>query len=139
MTVAALYILARAVEKTGLLNPMVYGLMGEGGAGRATLARLLVPSAAASAFLNNTPIVAMLIPVVTAWYDRHRASPSRYLMPMSFAVVLGGVVTAIGTSTNLVVSGLLQQEGLPPMGLFEITPVGLPAAVAGVLVLILTS
>jgi di/tricarboxylate transporter len=139
MTVAALYILARAVDKTGLLNPLVYGLMGTGDGGRATLTRLLVPAAFASALLNNTPIVAMLIPVVLAWCERRQASPARFLMPMSFAVVLGGAITAIGTSTNLVVSGLMEEHGLAPMGLFEITPVGLPAAVLGVGTLILTA
>lgn len=138
MTVAALYILARAVEKTGLLNPFVYSLMGKRG-GRATLLRLLVPAAFASAFLNNTPIVAMLIPVVLAWCEQRQASPSRFLMPLSFAVVLGGVVTAIGTSTNLVVSGLLEAQGMRPMGLFEITPVGLPVLIVGLAVLILTT
>ncbi|MFN0177505.1 MAG: SLC13 family permease [Gemmatimonadales bacterium] len=137
MTVAALYILARAVDKTGLMNPLVYSLLGKGGHGRATLARLLIPAALASAFLNNTPIVAMLIPVVLAWCERHRASPSRYLMPLSFAVILGGVITAIGTSTNLVVSGLMEAQGLAPMGLFEITPVGLPVALVGVVVLVI--
>jgi len=139
MTVAALYILARAVEKTGLLNPLVYGLLGRGGDGRATLTRLLVPAAFASAFLNNTPIVAMLIPVVLAWCERNRASASTYLMPMSFAVVMGGVMTAIGTSTNLVVSGMLEKQGLAPMGLFEISPVGVPVALVGLGVLILTA
>lgn len=139
MTVAALYILARAVDKTGLLNPIVYRLMGRGDGGRATLARLVVPAAFASAFLNNTPIVAMLIPVVLAWCERRHASPSRFLLPLSFAVVLGGVVTAIGTSTNLVVSGLLEQSGMAPMGLFEITPLGLPVVVLGLGVLLLTT
>lgn len=139
MTVAALYILARAVEKTGLLNPLVYRLMGEGDGGRATLARLLVPATLASAFLNNTPIVAMLIPVVLAWCERRDASPSRFLMPLSFAVILGGVATAIGTSTNLVVSGLLEEAGMAPMGLFEITPVGLPVVAGGLLVLLVTT
>jgi len=139
MTVAALYIMARAVEKTGLLNPVIYGLMGKGDGGRATLTRLLIPAVVASAFLNNTPIVAMLIPVVMAWCERRSASPSRFLMPLSFGVVLGGVGTAIGTSTNLVVSGLLEAQGMAPMGLFEISPVGLPVVVAGLAVLLLTA
>lgn len=139
MTVAALYILARAVEKTGLLNPLVYSLMGKGDGGRATLGRLVIPAGLASAFLNNTPIVAMLIPVVLAWCERRQASPSRFLMPLSFAVVLGGVGTTIGTSTNLVVSGLMEEEGLRPLGLFEITPVGVPVLLVGLAVLILTT
>ncbi len=136
MTVAALYILARAVEKTGLMQPLLHGILRSGGSQRSTLARLLLPSAAGSAFLNNTPIVAMLMPVLSDWAERHQQSPSRYLMPLSFAVILAGVVTAIGTSTNLVVSGLLEQEGLAPMGMFEITPVGLPVAVAGLALLL---
>ena len=138
ITVAALYVLARAVEKTGLLQPLLERLMGRGGGGRWAMAKLFVPSAAASAFLNNTPIVAMLIPQVTRWCEKTKESASRYLMPLSFAVVLGGVVTTIGTSTNLVVSGMLQERNLPPLGLFEITPIGLPVAILGIAVLILT-
>jgi len=138
VTVAALYVLARATEKTGLLQPMLERLMGRKTGGRWAMARLLVPSAAASSFLNNTPIVAMLIPQVTRWCEKAGESASRYLMPLSYAVVLGGVVTTIGTSTNLVVSGLLENAGQAPLGLFEITPIGLPVAVAGLLVLVLT-
>lgn len=137
ITVAALYILARATEKTGLMQPVVHGLMGRGGLRGWRLSRLLLPSAGASAFLNNTPIVAMLMPVIGEWANRNRESPSRFLMPLSFAVILGGVITAIGTSTNLVVSGMLEAQGLAPMGLFEITPVGLPVALVGIVVLVL--
>lgn len=138
MTVAALYILARGAEKTGLLQPVLERLLGKGHGGRWAMTKLLVPSALASAFLNNTPIVAMMIPQVLRWADRVRESASRYLMPLSFAVVLGGVITTIGTSTNLVVSGLLQKSGGAPLGLFEITPVGLPVAIIGVITLIIT-
>lgn len=138
MTVAALYILARGAEKTGLLGPMLDRLLGKGGGGRLAMARLLVPCAGASAFLNNTPIVAMMIPQVLRWADRVRESASRYLMPLSFAVVLGGVMTTIGTSTNLVVSGMLEQATGKPLSLFEITPVGLPVAIIGLITLIVT-
>lgn len=137
ITVAALYVLARAVEKTGGLQPLVTATMGRGGGPRCSLARLLVPAAGASAFLNNTPIVAMLVPVVSDWADRHGQSPSRFLMPLSFSVMLGGVVTAIGTSTNLVVSGLMQAQGLAPMGMFELTPVGLPVMILGIVLIVL--
>jgi di/tricarboxylate transporter len=135
-TVAALYILARAVEKTGALQPIVAGLMGEARGERFTLTRLLLPTAAASAFLNNTPIVAMLAPQIQDWADRNQRSPSRYLMPLSFATILGGVSTLIGTSTNLVVSGLLEEEGMAPLGLFELTMVGLPVALLGLAAII---
>ena len=133
ITVAALYIVARAVERTGVLEPFVRFAMGEGPTGTASLLRMLVPAAAASAFLNNTPIVAMLMPTVSASAAKRKIPPSRLLMPLSFGVILGGVVTAIGTSTTLVVSGLLQASGQEPFGLFEITHVGLPIALVGVI------
>lgn len=136
ITVAALYVLAGAVRTTGLLAPMTARLLGDG-RGPGSLARLLVPAAGASAFLNNTPLVAMLIPDIVAWARRRRASASRYLLPLSYAVVLGGTITVLGTSTNLVVSGLLRESGEDPLGIFEITVIGLPTAAVGLVILIL--
>ncbi len=136
-TVAALFIVARAVEKTGALQPLVRGLMGDGG--RRGLGRLLLPVAGASAFLNNTPIVAMVAPQVRAWAERTGQAPSRYLMPLSFAAILGGVVTVVGTSTNVVVSGLMSAEGMAPMGVFEIARLGLPVALLGIAYLVVFS
>ncbi|MDP3984716.1 MAG: SLC13 family permease, partial [Acidimicrobiia bacterium] len=131
LTVAALFVLARAVEKTGALTPVVRATLGRGNGTRRSLARLVVPTTAASAFLNNTPIVAMLIPQVRTWAEARGRSVSLYLMPLSFAALLGGVVTLIGTSTNLVVSGLLEASGQEGLSFFEITAVGLPVAVIG--------
>lgn len=142
VTVAALFVVARAVEKTGLLQPLVNATLGNASGrqvGPGRMARLLVPTAGASAFLNNTPIVAMLAPQIADWATKRGISPSRLLMPLSFATILGGTLTMIGTSTNLVVSGLLEQAGHPPIAMFEITRIGLPVAVAGLLVLILFS
>jgi di/tricarboxylate transporter len=137
ITVAALYIVARAVEKTGALQPMLAGVLGRGTGGRRSLLKVLAPTAGASAFLNNTPIVAMLAPQVADWAERRSQPVSWYLMPISFAAILGGTVTVIGTSTNLVVSGLLEAHGQAPIGMFEISPVGLPLAIIGVLALTL--
>lgn len=140
LTVAALYVLAAAVEKTGALERIAFRVVGgesTGSSERGTLARLLAPSAGISAFLNNTPIVAMLAPVIVSWGRRTGRSPSRYLMPLSYAVILGGCMTLIGTSTNLVVDGLMQEAGQPSMGLFEVGKVGLPVAVAGLAALVL--
>jgi di/tricarboxylate transporter len=136
VTVAALYVLARAVEKTGGLQPILAATLGRGSGTRSGLARLLFPVAASSAFLNNTPIVAMLAPQVTEWSQRRGLSPSRFLMPLSFAAILGGLITVIGTSTNLVVSGLLADHGRRPLGMFELTLIGLPLAVSGVAYLV---
>ena len=137
ITVAALYVLARAVEKTGALQPLVSATLGQEGRGRGALLRLVLPTATASSFLNNTPIVAMLVPQVTDWAEQRGQSPSRYLMPLSFAAILGGVVTTIGTSTNLVISGLLEASGETPLGMFEISAVGLPVALVGLVGLVL--
>jgi di/tricarboxylate transporter len=136
ITVAALFVVAAAVEKTGALQPLIAATLGNGDGGRRRLLRLLAPTAAASAVLNNTPIVAMLTPQVSDWASKRGQSASRYLMPISFATILGGVVTLIGTSTNLVVSGLMQQHGLPPIGMFELSRVGLPVAIAGVAIIV---
>lgn len=136
-TVAALFVVARAVEKTGGLGRIIDLALGSGTGIRRPLARLCFLAASASAFLNNTPIVAMLVGPVTAWAEQQRKSPSHFLMPLSFAVILGGTVTAIGTSTNLLVSGLLQQYGEVPFGLFEFTSIGLPLAVIGVVLLVI--
>jgi di/tricarboxylate transporter len=137
ITVAALYVVARAVEKTAALQPILQGTLGRTRQHRAGLARLLLPVAGSSAFLNNTPIVAMLIPQVSEWAERRRKPVSWFLMPLSFAAILGGCITLIGTSTNLVVAGLMQDAGYAPLGMFELTPVGLPLAIAGVAFLVL--
>ena len=137
ITVAALFVLARAVEKTGALTPVVRMTLGATVGMRRSLARLVFPTISASAFLNNTPIVAMLLPQVEKWAEERGRSPSLYLMPLSFAALLGGVVTVIGTSTNIVVSGLLENAGQPPIGFFEITGVGLPIAIVGGILLVL--
>ena len=143
LTVAALYVLAAAAARTRVIETgaMWVGrrMRGEPRGERGRLARIVVPTAASSAFLNNTPIVAMAIPGVMAWARRTGRSPSRYLMPLSFAAVVGGTVTLIGTSTNLVVSGLMEDAGMGSMGLWEIGKVGLPFAVLSVIVMVLVT
>ncbi len=137
ITVAALYVLARAVEKSGALQPILRATLGAGRSVRLALARLTVPVAAASAFLNNTPIIAMLAPQVENWADERGDSASRYLMPLSFAAILGGMTTLIGTSTNLVVSDLLERGGYDPFTMFELTRIALPIAVVALAINIL--
>lgn len=132
ITVAALFVIARAVERTGALRPLLEQAVRPGSSERGNLVRLLPPVAFASAFLNNTPIVAMLIAPVSASAERQGRSPSRFLMPISFATLLGGMVTLIGTSTNLVVSGLMVEAGMPGLGMFEMSSVALPLALAGI-------
>lgn len=135
--IAALLVVARAVDAAGVMQPIVDALFSRVRGIRALLARLLFPIAGTSAFLNNTTLVAMTAPAVIEMSSRRRMAASRFLMPVSFAAVLGGVITTVGTSTNLTVSGLLTEAGMDGLGLFELTPVGLPIAVAGCLLLVL--
>ncbi len=128
-TIAALYIVAGAVSTTGALAwPLDRALFG----GRGGLARLAGATAAMSSFVPNTPLVALAAPRVVRWSRLTGASASRVLMPLSFASIFGGVITLLGTSTNLVVSDSLRQAGERPLGVFEVTPVGLPVAVVGI-------
>ena len=135
--IAALLIVARAVDAAGIMQPIVDALFSRVRGTRTLLARLLFPITGASAVLNNTTLVAMTVPAVIDISSRRRMASSRFLMPVSFAAVLGGVITTIGTSTNLTVSGLLTEAGMDGLGLFELTPVGLPIAAAGGLLLII--
>ncbi len=131
VTVAALYVLAGAVQQTGVLESVIGRLLGGASGPRSLLARVVVPTTLSSAVLNNTPIVAMVAPAVASWAEQRRLPSSRFLMPVSYAAILGGCITAIGTSTNLVVSGLLVEAGRPQLGLFELAAVGIPLAVLG--------
>ena len=135
-TVGALLVVARAVHETGALAPVLSSLLGGSRSFLRAGARLLVPAAAASAFFSNTSIVAILTPAVSEWGARHDTPPSRYLMPISFAALLGGTMTVIGTSTNIAVAGLVEDAGLAPIGLFEVAKLGLPLTVAGLVVMI---
>jgi len=137
LSVAALYVLAYAADKTGLLGPLVNRMLGKKGeVTQTSQARLNAPTAAISAFINNTPLVAMLIGQITTWCNQRGVSPSKLLLPVSYAAILGGTLTVIGTSTNLVASGLLQETGEPPIGIFEITKISGFSVIAGMLVLI---
>ena len=136
VTIAALYVLAKAADKTGALTPLVGTLLGTNHSQRKTTARLTVPTTLASGFLNNTPIVAMLIPQVENWAAARDRPPSHYLLPLSYAAILGGVVTLMGTATNIVISGLLEAAGYDPLGFFEITKIGLPVALTGLALII---
>ena len=137
ITVAGLYIVAEGISKTGALEPFLRVALGDSRGPRATGARLVVPSAAASAFVANTPIVAMLVPEVTRWADARRFSASRVLIPLSYATILGGTLTVIGTSTNLVMSGLLVESGQDSLSLFELAPISAPVVAVGLFVIIM--
>ena len=135
ITVALLFVVGAGLRETGVLTALIQPLLGRPKTARRAAFRLGAPVAAASAFLNNTPLVAMLLPVVGDWARRIRIPASKLLIPLSYASVLGGLCTLIGTSTNLIVHGLAVDAGVRPLGLFEIGLVGLPCALLGLAVL----
>jgi di/tricarboxylate transporter len=132
ITVAALFVVAAGLTETGAISAIVQGMLGAPRTALGAQARMMLPVAAASSILNNTPIVAMLMPVVNDWSQRIRVPASQLLIPLSYAAILGGMCTLIGTSTNLVVHGLLLESGHPGLHFFEIAWIGVPSAVAGV-------
>lgn len=133
LTVAFLFVVAGALQKTGVLNTLADKLFSSDCSISLNLLRFMLPVSALSAFFNNTPIVAMFIPVIRHWTTRNGQAASKFMIPLSYAAILGGLCTLIGTSTTLVLHGLMKQNGLGGFGFFEITPVGLPVAFAGIL------
>jgi di/tricarboxylate transporter len=131
--VGALFVVSAGLRETGAIEAAVVRLFGRARTEGSALARMCPPLAATSAFLNNAPIVAMMTPVVIDWARRHAIAPSRLLIPLSYATMLGSVTTLIGTSVNLTVAGLLPDAGMAPMLFFELAPVGVPVCVVGLL------
>ncbi len=140
VALASLFVIAYAMELSGLLDAAIEKLVRlSRRIGRAGIWLIIVLSGGASAFLNNTPIVVLGAPVVRDVAKSLGHSPKCYLIPLSYAAVLGGCCTLIGTSTNLLVNDMASVAGQPRFGIFEITPVGVAVAVAGGLYLLLFS
>lgn len=132
VALASLFVIAYAMELAGLLDAAIRRVVALcRKIGKAGLWILIGLSGAASAFLNNTPIVVLSAPVVRDVAESLGSSPKNYLIPLSYAAVLGGCCTLIGTSTNLLVNDMAANAGQPRFSIFEITPVGLWVALAG--------
>jgi di/tricarboxylate transporter len=135
-TVAAMFVLSAALVKCGAVDRISTFVERAGSLPYAVVIFLLVMSVASvSAFINNTPVVVVFLPVVLNLARRMKLTPSKLLIPLSYAAVLGGVCTLIGTSTNLVVSGMIESKGLPPLHLFELAWLGVPMTLVGALYL----
>lgn len=132
LTVAAMFVVAAGLHASGGVDLFVKALMGKPKNVRSAYLRLFTPVLTMSAFLNNTPVIATLIPGVLAWCKRINIAPSKIMIPLSYTAILGGTITLIGTSTNLVVNGQYQQlTGEDGFSLFSISLIGLPVALAG--------
>lgn len=137
LTVGIMFVIAAGLRDTGAIDLVTQKLLGRTTSIRIALARLVVPTITLSAFLNNTPLVAALIPAVADWAKKNRFSASKFMIPLSYAAVLGGTLTLIGTSTNIIVYGLVKTETNIELGFFDVMYIGLPVAAAGALYIIL--
>jgi di/tricarboxylate transporter len=140
LTIAVLYVVAAGLRDTGAIDSLIGSLFGRPRSARGAQLRMMLPVTFMSAFLNNTPIVATFLPAVADWAKRQRISVSKLMMPLSYAAIFGGTCTLIGTSTNLVVDGLLKSQlHLPGFGFFELAWIGIPCAVVGILYVLIAS
>ncbi|MDT8447661.1 MAG: SLC13 family permease [bacterium] len=136
LTIALLYLVVGGLQHSGGMLWLSRHLLGSPASEWRGRLRMITPVIGLSAFMNNTPVVALMIPAVQNWCKRLQWDPARFLLPLSYASILGGICSLIGTSTNLVVAGLALEEGLTEIGLFDVTPVGLPCAAVGLVFLI---
>ncbi|PKM11774.1 MAG: SLC13 family permease [Gammaproteobacteria bacterium HGW-Gammaproteobacteria-3] len=137
ITVAAMFVIAAGIRASGGVEWLVNSLLGQPESCRSALFRLVLPIVPLSGFLNNTPVVATMIPAITRWSKRIAISPSKLMIPLSYASILGGTLTLIGTSTNLVINGQYQAlTGNSGFGLFDITLIGLPVCLVGIVFMI---
>lgn len=140
VTVAILYLVGAGVTETGAIDFLAGKVLGNPKTPTMAVARLMLPTAAISAFINNTPLVAMLIPIVNDWAKKSRVPVSKLMLPLSYAAILGGTCSLIGTSTNLIISGLyVKQFPGQSLRMFDNSWVGIPATLVGCAFVILAS
>ena len=132
ITVAALFVASQGLVRTGALDFVTQHVMRiSRGRSHVLLAACLILVGGLSSFVNNTPVVVIFTAVVMAVCSEYSLSPSRYLLPISFVSILAGTGTLIGTSTNIIVSDLAADHGLEPLGMFELSILGMPIAISG--------
>lgn len=136
ITVALLFLVSEGVRQSGALGQVIKALLPDRRMSvfRAQL-RMLPAVACISAFLNNTPVVVIFAPIIKRWAHRVGLSATKFLIPLSYVTILGGICTLIGTSTNLVVHGMVMEAGYQGFSMFELGRVGFPIAIVGILYL----
>ena len=139
LTVAILFIVAGAFQATGAIQLLTFVLSPRVKSATAAQLRMMFPVTLLSAFLNNTPVVAIFIPAVKAWAKKIKVPVSKLMIPLSYSAVFGGTCTLIGTSTNLVVSGIIDKDLGVKLALFEIAKIGVPFALIMFVVIMILS
>lgn len=139
VTIAVLYAVVAGLDATGGSTIIAEHFLRRPKSITGALTKMMFPVTFVSAFMNNTPVVAMFLPVVNDWAKQNRISVSKLMIPLSYAAVLSGTVTIISTATNLLVNGMLIQAKGRSMHMFELTWVGIPITIAGVLFVIATN
>jgi len=137
LTIALLFVLVAALRTNGAIAHIASIIMGKPKGYLYALSRLIGTSSVLSTFINNTPVVAMLTDAVLVWSEKHQVAVSKLLIPLSYATILGGMCSLIGTSTNLIIVGLMQQyPQLPQLHLFSPAWVGVPVSVVAAVYLL---
>ncbi|MFB6161512.1 MAG: SLC13 family permease [Haloferacaceae archaeon] len=132
VTIVAMYVLSEGVRQTGVVDRLGVALArATGGDERRLLGATVGTASLTAGFVNNTPVVAVFVPMITGVAERARVSPSKLLLPLSYAAMLGGTLTLVGSSTNLLASDLSRRLLDHPIGMFEFTPLGVLVVVAG--------
>lgn len=131
ITIAILYVVAAGLKETGAVEWIARHLLGHPKTARGAQLRMIAPTGVLSAFMNNTAVVAIFLPAIQSWAQRLGIPASKLLLPLSYAAIVGGTCTLIGTSTNLVVDGMLQSSKGIHLGLFEVAWVGVPLLLVG--------
>ncbi|MDP0499707.1 MAG: SLC13 family permease [Verrucomicrobiota bacterium JB022] len=130
VTIGAMFILSAALEKAGVIDKLAGWTDGMAKLGyRGALVAMILMVATISAFINNTPVVVIFMPVVLGFARKIKTPASKLLIPLSYASIFGGVCTLVGTSTNLLASGVITAAGEEPLGMFELTRIGVPLLV----------
>ncbi len=135
LTLALLFIIASVIDRTNVIERIIFYILDQSKSGKGALLRLTGPLLVFSSFLNNTPIVVMMVPAIQNWCQKRGAFASKFLLPISYITIFGGMLTLIGTSTNLIVHGWLLERGFEGFTFFHLFPYAIFGVIIGILYL----